>query len=155
MRPLIIALLALLLLPLSGCRRNVMRISTNPPGASLYVQGKIVSLEDSDRRLARKIDAKIRREKDLTEEEAQFQQDRYRAQATPAEYEFDSTSCGYSVYCLKRGYQTAYYVEYIKTRWYEWPVFDFIVDILPFTITDSREIEYNLVPVDAAQPPSE
>lgn len=131
---------------LSGCRRNLMRVSTNPGGATVYVQGKVVRLEDSDRPLARKIDEKIKREKDLNEDETEFHKDRHRLQLTPVEYEFESIACGYSIYCMKKGYRPAYHVEYIKPRWWEYPPFDFIVDCLPFTIEDLREVNINLQP---------
>jgi hypothetical protein len=129
-----------------------MRISTNPPGATVYVQGKIATLQDSNNRLARKIDEKKKRESTLSEEEVRFDHDRHRAQATPIEYEFHSVGCGYSIYCQKRGYQPLYQVEKVKTKWYELPIIDFFVDCLPFTVTDTREFEYNLAPASAARP---
>jgi hypothetical protein len=132
------------MLPLSGCRRNVLRVNTNPMGAQVYVQGQVVRLEDYDRPLARKLDEKKEREAVLTEEEESFEKDRKRLQITPVQYEFQSVACGYSIYCLKRGFQPTYHVEYIKPRWYEYPPFDFIVDCLPFTITDEREVNIDL-----------
>ncbi len=142
--------LLMLILPLSGCRRNLMRINTNPAGAQVYVQGQVVRLEDYDRPLARRIDEKKKRESELTEEEAAFEKDRDRLQITPVQYEFQSVACGYSIYCLKRGFQPLYHVEYIKPRWYEYPPIDLIVDLLPFTITDEREVNLTL---QAAQAP--
>lgn len=146
--------MVILALLLSGCRRNLMRISTNPSGAMVYVQGKVVRLEDSNRPLARKVDEKLDREKDLNENETEFHKDRNRLQVTPVEYEYESIACGYSIYCLKKGYHPAYHVEYIKPRWWEYPPIDFFVDCLPFTIEDTREVTINLQPnqPDSGQP---
>lgn len=146
--------LVALVLPLSGCRRNLMRISTNPDGAQVYVQGKVVRLEDSDRPLARKIDEKKKRESPLNEEEEVFEKDRKRHQLTPVEYEFSSVACGYSIYCLKPGFHPFYHIEYIKPRWYEYPPIDLFVDLLPVTVTDEREVIIDMEPVEnqAARP---
>ncbi len=136
--------LLVLVLPLSGCRRNVMRINTTPVGAQVYVQGHVVRLEDSDRALTRKIDEKKKRESPLSKEEETFEKDRKRLQVSPVEYEFQSVACGYSIYCLKRGFRPTYQVEFIKPRWYEYPPIDLIVDCLPITITDEREVTVTL-----------
>lgn len=130
----------------AGCRRNVLRVSSIPPDAQVYVQGKVVRLEDSNRRLARKIDEKKARGKELTEEEAEFQKNRKRLQGTPVEYEFESVAAGYSLYVLKRGYRATQTIEYIKPKWYEYPPIDLFVDLLPVTITDTREVEVTLEP---------
>ena len=139
-----------LALSFSGCRRNVMRINTLPEGAQVYVQGHVVRLEDSDRSLMRKVDEKKKRESPLNEEEEAFEKDRKRLQITPIEYEFQSVACGYSIYCLKRGFHPSYHVEFIKPRWYEYPPIDLIVDCLPFTVTDEREITVSLEALEPA-----
>ncbi len=128
-----------------------MRINTNPAGAQVYVQGQVVRLEDSDRPLARKLDEKKKRESSLTEEEEAFEKDRKKIQISPVQYEFQSVACGYSIYCLKPGFNPIYHVEYIKPRWYEYPPIDLIVDFLPFTITDEREVNLNLQAVESQE----
>lgn len=138
--------LLLVCVSLGGCRRNLMRISTSPGGAFVYVQGKLVTLEDSNRRLTGKIDEKKLRGTDLTEDEANFDSNRKRAQVSPVQFEFESIAAGYSIYCIKEGYQPLYQVEYIKPRWYEYPPIDFFVDLLPVTITDDRPFDYVLQP---------
>jgi hypothetical protein len=149
-RILLTSFLGMTLCMTMGCRRNLMRIHTVPEGAQVYVQGKVVRLEDYDRDLAQRIDEKKKREKPLTEDERAFDRDRKRLQMTPVEYEFDSIACGYSIYCLKKGFSPMYHVEYVKPRWYEYPPIDMIVDVLPFQITDTREVTIPF-PGEAAQ----
>ena len=96
------------------------------------------------RDLMRSFDEKKKREKPLNEEEEAFEKDRQRLQITPVEYEFNSVACGYSIYCRKKGFHPVYHVEYIKPRWYEYPPIDLIVDCLPFTIHDEREMTLTL-----------
>lgn len=145
--PVAVLIMGAVLVFLMGCRRNVLRVSSIPPDAQVYVQGKVVRLEDSNRRLARKIDEKKARGRELGKEEAEFEKDRKRLQGTPVEYEFDSVAAGYSLYVLKRGYRASQTIEYIKPRWYEYPPLDLFVDLLPVTITDAREVEVTLEPV--------
>jgi hypothetical protein len=131
---------------LCGCRRNLMRISTSPPGAQVFVEGRAVRYEDADRKTAKRIDRKKEREKSLSEKDLDFERDRRKLQASPTEYEFESVACGYTVYCQMNGYHPVSKVIYLKPRWYEYPPIDLFVDLLPYTVTDTREVEIALVP---------
>jgi len=140
---LFVILLALLL---AGCRRNLLRVSTNPPDAQVFVEGRPVWVEDGDRKRADRIDRKKAKRKALNEKEIDFDSRRKQFQSSPVDYEFKSLNAGYSIYSQKKGYQPAYHVEFLKPKWYELPPLDFFVDLLPFTITDKREVELTLNP---------
>ena len=129
-----------------------MRISTNPPGAQVFVEGRAVRFEDADRKTAKRIDRKKERKKALSDKDLEFERDRKKLQATPAEYEFESVACGYTVYCQLDGYHPASEVTYLEPRWYEYPPIDLIVDLLPYTVTDTREVEIALVPKGSPAP---
>lgn len=146
------ALCILLSTVLCGCRRNLMRINTSPPGAYVFVEGRSVRYEDADRKTAKRIDRKKERKKSLSDRDLDFERDRNRLQTTPAEYEFESVACGYTVYCQMDGYHPTSKVTYIKPKWYEYPPIDLFVDLLPFTITDAREVEIALVPKGSPAP---
>jgi hypothetical protein len=149
-----ILLLLGLMLPLAGCRRNLLRVSTTPPGAQVFIEGKPVRVEDSNRQLAARVDKKKERFVQLNEEEFDFDTTRSRFQTSPVEYEFESINAGYSIYAQLPGYKPAYHVEFLKPRWYEYPPIDLVVDLLPFRITDRREVNLALTPQTAPGPPT-
>ncbi len=123
-----------------------MKISSNPPGADIFVEGKPVRFEDRDLRMARRIDAKKERNRKLTTEETEFDTNRKQFQTTPVEYEFKTIGAGYQIYCNQEGYLPAKQIVFIEPRWYEYPPIDILVDILPFTVTDTREFSFDLQP---------
>jgi len=130
----------------TGCRRNLLRVETTPPGAYVFIEGRRVQVEDSNRNLARKIDRKKEKGRALTEAELDFQGNRKKLQTTPVEYEFGSVACGYTIYCKKKGYQSVSELHFLKPKWYEYPPIDLLVDLLPVTVTDRREISVGLDP---------
>lgn len=146
------AFLLCLALSLSGCRRNLMRISTTPPGAAVFVEGRVVREENRNGRMARRVDRKKEKGRTLSEEEFEFEQARKRIQRSPVEYEFDSLNAGYQIYSRMDGYQPMQTVEFIAPKWYEYPVIDLIVDLLPFTVTDTREVHLDLPPAPRVEP---
>ncbi|MCA9414836.1 MAG: hypothetical protein KC917_01140 [Candidatus Omnitrophica bacterium] len=129
-----------------GCRRNLMQISSIPSGAEVFVEGKPIRYEDTNLRMARRIDSKKSRGSALNAEEQAFEDRRKEFQTTPIEYEFKTIGAGYQLYCNKEGYLPAKQIVFIEPRWYEYPPIDLFVDILPFTITDTREFSFDLVP---------
>lgn len=145
-QPVLVLLLIGLSVSTLGCRRNLMKISSNPPGAEIFVEGKPVRFEDTDLRMQRRINAKKERGSVLTAEEQSWDARRREFQTTPLEYEFRTIGAGYQLYCNKPGYQPATQVVFIKPRWYQYPPIDLFVDLLPWTITDTREFSFDLVP---------
>ena len=145
-RFLLVASLLSVTLFATGCRRNLMRISSSPSNAVVFVEGQLVRVEDGDRVATRRIETKKTRGRTLSEEEAEFDKKGKLAQGTPLEYEFESIACGYGMRCQKPGYEPEYQVYFVKPRWYEYPPLDFFVDLLPFTVTDTREVHFNLEP---------
>ncbi len=129
-----------------GCRRNLMKISSIPSGAEVFVEGHLIRNEDRDLRMARRIDAKKERGKTLNSEETEFEADREKIQVTPVEYEFKTIGAGYRITCNKKGYLLANQVVFIQPRWYEYPPIDLLLDFMPFTVTDTREFSFDLVP---------
>jgi hypothetical protein len=148
-----LALILLLVSLLTGCRRNLMRINTTPPGAVVFVEGEVVREEDANGRMARRVDRKKEKGRTLSEEEFEFEQTRKRIQRSPVEYEFDSLNAGYLIYSRMDGFQPTQKTEFLAPKWYEYPVIDLVVDLLPFTITDTREVHLELPPAPRPESP--
>ena len=96
--------------------------------------------------MARRIDRKKEKGQNLNEAEFEFEQTRKRIQRSPVEYEFDSVNAGYLIYTQMDGFHPAQTTEFLAPKWYEYPIIDLIVDLLPFQITDNREVHLELQP---------